>query len=214
MKLFSYYRSSSAYRVRIVLNLKGIEHSIVPVNLLSQEHLSDEYRLRQPQGLVPSLKITGGDTIFQSGAIIDYLEACDAQPKLTPTDQGAAVSVRTIVDIIACDIQPICNLRVLKYLTGTLGLSDQQKSTWYQHWVREGFNALEKTVTGDKFCVGEQLTLAEVYLVPQIYNALRFNVDMTAYPKIMRIYQHCNELTAFKMAKPEDQADSPSHQQG
>lgn len=212
MKLFSYYRSSSAYRVRIVLNLKGIEHSIIPVNLLSQEHLCDEYRLGQPQGLVPSLKTTSGDTIFQSGAIIDYLEAYDAQPKLKPTDQGAAISVRTIVDIIACDIQPICNLRVLKYLTGTLGLSDQKKSTWYQHWIREGFAALEETVTGDKFCVGEQLTLAEAYLVPQIYNALRFNVDMTAYPKIMQIYQRCNELTAFEMAKPENQADSPSHQ--
>lgn len=212
MKLFSYYRSSSAYRVRIVLNLKGIEHSIIPVNLLSQEHLCDEYRLGQPQGLVPSLKTTSGDTIFQSGAIIDYLEGYDAQPKLKPTDQGAAISVRTIVDIIACDIQPICNLRVLKYLTGTLGLSDQKKSTWYQHWIREGFAALEETVTGDKFCVGEQLTLAEAYLVPQIYNALRFNVDMTAYPKIMQIYQRCNELTAFEMAKPENQADSPSHQ--
>lgn len=212
MKLFSYHRSSAAYRVRIVLNLKQVEHTIVPINLLLQEQLSDEYRLRQPQGLVPSLETPAGKIINQSGAIIDYLEDYHLEPVLKPNNPDDAAKVRSIVDIIACDIHPICNLRVLHYLTHILCINEKQKLTWYRHWVHEGFSALEKTIAGNVFCVGDQLTLADVYLIPQIYNALRFHIDMSTFPKLQQIYHRCNELPEFKMAKPENQTDSQAIQ--
>ena len=208
MKLYSYFRSSAAYRVRITLNIKDIAHTIVPVNLLKKEHLQAAYKAMQPQGLVPCLEITPGDYIFQSRVIIDYLNEYQSAPGLLPINPTQAITTKTIVDIIACDIHPMCNLRILKYLTENLKIDEEQKLTWYRHWVEEGFAALENLVEGEAFCVGQQLSLADIYLIPQVYNALRFKVDMQAFPKLMHIYQHCNTLPAFIKATPENQLDA------
>ncbi|MCV6625070.1 MAG: maleylacetoacetate isomerase [Cellvibrionaceae bacterium] len=208
MKLYSYFRSSAAYRLRIALNLKAIEHQIQPVNLLKGEHKSDEYLALNPQGLVPALELDDGRVINQSTAMLEFLESQYSQHPLLPADSFEAAQVRAWVNIIACDIHPIDNLRVLKYLTGTLGASEDQKTAWYQHWITEGFKALEPQLQGP-FCFGDAPTLADVYLVPQVYNALRFETDMSQFPKIMAIYQHCNQQAAFSDAKPESQADAP-----
>ncbi|TQV78847.1 maleylacetoacetate isomerase [Exilibacterium tricleocarpae] len=209
MELYTYYRSSAAYRVRIALNLKGIAHRLVPVDLLAGEHHSDSYKAIQPQGFVPALKTERGDYISQSTAILEYLEAQYPQPPLLPADSYAAATVRSWASIIACDIHPLNNLRVLKYLTGELQVDEQQKNTWYRHWIETGFTALESQVRAAPYCFGEQVTLADVYLVPQVYNARRFDTDMTAYPKIEAICAACNGLPAFDKAKPESQADAP-----
>lgn len=207
MKLYSYFRSSAAYRVRITLNIKNIQHTIVAINLLKNEHLQAAYKAIQPQGLVPCLEISPGEYIFQSGVIIDYLDDHESEPRLLPNNQSQATKTKTMVDIIACDIHPICNLRVLKYLTENLKVDEKQKLTWYRHWVKEGFAALEDMVEGEEFCIGQQVSLADIYLIPQVYNALRFDVDMQAFPKLMHIYQNCNTLPAFIKAKPENQLE-------
>jgi maleylacetoacetate isomerase len=191
--------------VRIVLNIKNIEHTIVPVDLLKSEHHSDDYRAKQPQGLVPCMEISAGEFIFQSGAMIDYLDGHKSAPRLLPIKGSQAIKIKTIVDIIACDIHPVCNLRVLKYLTNNLNIDEDQKITWYRHWITEGFTALEKVVEGEDFCIGQHVSLADIYLIPQVYNALRFDVDMQAFPRLMHIYHNCNRLPAFIDAKPENQ---------
>lgn len=208
MKLYSYFRSSAAYRVRIALNLKQIEHTIVPVNLLKKEHKSADYLSKQPQGLVPCLQTEDGQFISQSGAMLAYLEAQYPATKLTPNESADLVKMRSFVDIIACDIHPICNLRILNYLTDTLEVKADEKLTWIRHWIDEGFSALEKMLTDSTYCFGEQVSLADIYLVPQVFNALRFEVDMNTYPKIMAVYQNCNKTDAFIQAKPENQIDA------
>lgn len=208
MKLYSYYRSSAAYRVRIVLNLKQIEHSIEPVNLLKKEHKSAAYISKQPQGLVPCLETENGQHLAQSGAILSYLDRRYPSLKLFPPDPFQAAKIHSFVDIIACDIHPICNLRILNYLTEVLNVESEQKLAWYQHWIIAGFAALESMLEGSKYCFGNEVTLAEVYLIPQVYNALRFDVDMSAFPKIFNAYQNSNQLEAFIKAKPENQADA------
>jgi maleylpyruvate isomerase len=208
VKLYSYFRSSAAYRVRIALNLKNIAHTIVPVNLLKKEHKSADYLNKQPQGLVPCLETEDGQFIPQSGAMLAYLEAQYPQIMLTPNTSAELVKMRSFVDIIASDIHPVCNLRILNYLTDTLEVKAEEKLKWIRHWIDEGFAALEKMLTGSTYCFGEQVSLADIYLVPQVFNALRFEVDMTAYPKIMAVYQHCNNTDAFIQAKPENQIDA------
>jgi len=208
MKLYSYYRSSAAYRVRIALNLKQIEHSIAPVNLLKKEHKSPEYITKQPQGLVPCLEIENGQFLAQSGAILNYLDNLYPNAKLLPSDPFQAAKIQSFVDMIACDIHPICNLRILNYLTEELKVDSDQKLVWYRHWIVIGFKALETLLDKTRYCFGEQPTLADVYLIPQVYNALRFEVDMASFPKIMNAYQNCNQLDAFRVAKPENQQDA------
>ena len=208
MKLYSYYRSSAAYRVRIALNLKQIEHSIAPVNLLKKEHKSPEYITKQPQGLVPCLEIENGQFLTQSGAILNYLDNLYPNAKLLPSDPFQAAKIQSFVDMIACDIHPICNLRILNYLTEELKVDSDQKLVWYRHWIVIGFKALETLLDKTRYCFGEQPTLADVYLIPQVYNALRFEVDMASFPKIMNAYQNCNQLDAFRVAKPENQQDA------
>ncbi|WP_299082274.1 maleylacetoacetate isomerase [uncultured Paraglaciecola sp.] len=208
MKLYSYYRSSAAYRVRIALNHKQIEHSIEPVNLLKKEHQSADYKAKQPQGLVPCLQTSDGQFLAQSGAMLGYLDALYANARLLPEDPFEAAKIQSFVDVIACDIHPICNLRILNYLTGELKVEAEQKLTWYRHWIELGFAALESMLSNSQYCFGEQVTLADLYLVPQVYNALRFEVDMTVFPKIMHIYQNCNQLDAFINAAPENQIDA------
>ncbi|NVK42205.1 MAG: maleylacetoacetate isomerase [Oceanospirillaceae bacterium] len=208
MELFTYFRSSAAYRVRIALNLKGIEHRLTPVNLLQGEHLGDDYRALNPQGLVPALKLDDGRLLTQSTAILEYLEAEYPDRPLLPADHYEAARVRAWSNLIACDIHPVDNLRVLKYLKGTLAISDDEKTAWYQHWIHEGFKALELQLAAEPYCHGSDVTLADLYLIPQVYNALRFELDMSAYPKIHSIWDACNALPAFDDARPENQPDS------
>jgi maleylacetoacetate isomerase len=210
MELYTYFRSSAAYRVRIALNLKGIEHSLTPVNLLTNEHRQADYKTLQPQGLVPAMKTDDGKIISQSTAILEYLETEYPQKPLLPKDAYDAAVVRSWVNTIACDIHPIDNLRVLKYLVSELDVNEAQKTAWYQHWIIEGFTALESQLKATPYCYGSEVTLADVYLIPQVYNALRFKTGMSAFPKIMAIYETCNSLGSFDKAKPENQPDSTS----
>lgn len=205
MDLYTYFRSSTAYRVRIALNLKAISHNLVTVNLLKAEHSSPDYKTLNPQGLVPALKLDDGNIINQSPAMLEYLEEVYPDTPLLPSDPIERAKVRGWCNVIGCDIHPIDNLRVLKYLTGELGHSEEEKLAWYHHWIRLGFEALEPQLLAAPYCNGDQVTHADLYLVPQVYNALRFEHDMTDFPKIMNIYNACNALDAFKNAAPEAQ---------
>lgn len=211
MQLFDYFRSSAAYRVRIALNLKGLDCEQVGVNLLKAEHKAPEHLARNPQGLVPALALDSGEVLTQSLAIIEYLEEVYPQVALLPQSPLERARVRALAQIIACDIHPIDNLRVLKYLTAELGVSEAQKTTWYQHWIQEGFAALETRLSEPEtglFCHGDSPSLADICLVPQVFNAQRFQVDLTPYPRLMTIYQRCESLAAFQAARPEHQPDA------
>ncbi|CCQ10970.1 Maleylacetoacetate isomerase [Pseudoalteromonas luteoviolacea B = ATCC 29581] len=207
MKLYTYFRSSAAYRVRIALNLKGMKHELIPVNLLKSEQTEDAYTNKNPQGLLPALETEQG-VLAQSLSILEWMEETSINTPLLPADPWEKAQVRSFCYAIACDIHPIDNLRVLKYLAGELGASDDQKNTWYRHWIVEGFKKLEKTVSNGPFCFGDKVTLADICLIPQVFNALRFNVDMSQFPKLFAIYNHCNLLPAFDAAKPENQLDA------
>ncbi len=210
MKLFTYFRSSAAYRVRIALNLKNIQHTLVPVNLLQSEQQGKDYQQVNPQGLLPALETEKG-TLAQSLAMLEWLESEYPEIPLLTGDHWHQAQIRNFCYAIACDIHPIDNLRVLKYLTNELKVDDQSKTDWYKHWIEIGFEKLELMLTNQvsgPFCFGEQVTLADTCLIPQVYNALRFKVDMTAYPRIYAIYQHCNSLQAFIDAAPENQPDA------
>ncbi|MGI9278250.1 MAG: maleylacetoacetate isomerase [Endozoicomonas sp.] len=207
MKLYSYFRSSAAYRVRIALNLKKLDHELIPVNLLKSEQTGDEYKSIHPQGLVPTLEVEN-DTLIQSMAILEWLEETCPEPAIIPGDAWQRARIRSLANIISCDVHPLNNLRILKYLKSEFEVSDDQKSAWYQHWIKTGFDAFEQQLGDDSFCIGDTPTLADICLTPQVYNALRFNVPLTDYPKIRKIHQHCNELKAFIDASPEQQPDS------
>ena len=213
MKLFSYWRSSAAYRVRIVLNLKKIPLEMAFVHLIKQggEQRLDPYRQVNPAQLVPTLQ-DEDITINQSLAIIDYLDAKHPTPALLPSDLALAMQIRAFALDIACDIHPLNNLRVLQYLTGTLGATEAQKVAWIHHWLATGFSALEQRLLNHAgfYCFGDSITLADVCLAPQVYNALRFQLDMTEYPTIMRVYQQLMTVPAFIQAAPEAQADAQS----
>ncbi len=208
MELFTYFRSSAAYRVRIALNLKGIEHRLTPINLLAGEQRSDAYLALNAQGLLPALRLDNGQLLTQSGAILEYLESAYPDRPLLPANPCEAARVRAWANLIACEIHPLDNLRVLKYLKDTLQVSDDAKTDWYLHWIREGFDVLERQLAATPYCYGTDVTLADACLVPQVYNAQRFNLDMSAYPKIQSIYAACNHLPAFDAARPENQPDS------
>jgi maleylacetoacetate isomerase len=208
MKLYSYYRSSAAYRVRIALGLKKLAFELAPVNLLEGEHRGETYNAINPQGLVPSLETDDGRVITQSSAILEWLEdTCDDTP-LYPADPYERALVRGTVNTIACDIHPLNNLRVLKYLAAELGVGTEDKTIWYQHWIRLGFASLEQQLPASPFCYGENPTMADVYLVPQVFNALRVRQDMSEFPKISSIYATCNDLDAFIGAAPGNQPDA------
>lgn len=211
MKLHGYWRSSAAYRVRIALNLKGVEAEHCPVHLINNggEQHSAVYQQLNPAQLVPTLE-DGDLSLNQSLAIIQYLEDCYPQVPLYPADPAQKAAVMAFALDIACDIHPLNNLRVLQYLTGPLALSETQKMQWIKHWLAVGFDALEKRLQAraGRYCFGDTVTLADLCLVPQVYNALRFQLDMTEYPLINSIYQRCNTLEAFQRAAPEQQADA------
>ncbi|WP_020652964.1 maleylacetoacetate isomerase [Massilia niastensis] len=213
MKLYTYFRSSAAYRVRIALNLKGLPYEAVPVHLLrgGGEQLQDAYRNINPSGLVPSFQ-DDWITLSQSMAIIEYLEETHPQPALLPQDAAGRARVRELAQVIACDIHPLNNLRVLGYLVKHHGLDEQGKKEWYRHWIIEGFRSLEAHLARDPgagpFCHGDHPTIADCFLVPQVFNAQRFDIDVAAYPNICRINSLCIELPAFKSAHPSQQPDT------
>jgi maleylacetoacetate isomerase len=213
MKLYDYFRSSAAYRVRIGLHLKGLDYESIPVHLIRDggEQLKPAYRAVNPLGLVPSLQDNGA-TITQSLAILEYLDEVHPVSPLLPRDALGRARVRSLALSIACDIHPVNNLRVLRYLVKEAGLSEEAKNAWYVHWVQEGFAALELQLSGSadtgRFCHGETPSLADVVLVPQVFNAVRFKIDMGPYPTIARIDEACRELPAFAAAHPSRQPDA------
>ena len=211
IKLYSYFRSSAAYRVRIALNLKGLSYEYLPVHLVKGEQRDERYRALNPQALVPML-VDEGETITQSMAIIEYLDDKVPDPPLLPPTPEARARVRSIAQVIACDIHPLNNLRVLKYLTGTLCASEEAKNAWYRHWIELGLAAIEARLAADSrtgaFCHGATPTLADICLVPQLANARRYDFSIEAYPTLGRIESHCLALDAFARAAPERQPDA------
>jgi len=211
LKLYSYFRSSAAYRVRIALNLKGLAHATEFVHLIKDggQHTKPEYRALNPQALLPTLE-HDGKVITQSLAIIEYLDEIQPQPPLLPGDAGERAKIRAFALAIACDIHPLNNLRVLNYLKRPLGIDQAAADTWYRHWVETGLAACEALLPGDgsRFCFGDQPTLADACLIPQIYNARRFKADLSAIPRLVAIDEACSKLPAFAQAGPEAQPDA------
>jgi maleylacetoacetate isomerase len=202
--LFDYFRSSAGYRVRIALNLKGIEYERVAVNLLDGMQKEAKYRSRNPQGFVPTLDIDG-HRITQSLAIIDYLDSTRPEPLLSPADPADRAHVVALALVVACDIHPLNNLRVLKYLTGPLGQKPEARDAWYLHWVAEGLAALEEMAApgAGRFLFGDSPTLADICLVPQLFNARRFEVPLDDYPTLLRADAEASRLEAFAAAHPD-----------
>jgi len=212
MKLFDYFRSSAAYRVRIALNLKGVTPERAFVHLRRGAQREDEYLALNPQGLVPSLVTDTGAVLTQSIAIIEWLDETYPKPLLLPPDPAGRARTRALALAVACDIHPLNNTRVLSYLTGTLGVTEEQKNGWYKYWIDTGFEALETQLSRDattgRFCHGDAPTIADVCLVPQMANARRVNFDFTPYPTLLRIETACAALPAFANAAPATQPDA------
>lgn len=208
MELFTYFRSTASYRVRLVMAYKGISYDSHYVNLRTNEQ-NQNYKQANPYGLVPALTTKQG-VIFQSLAIIEYLETFHPTPSLWLNDPFQQAQAMAIAQSICCDVHPLNNLRVLQYLTNTLKISEEQKNAWYHHWVHEGFKPLEKQLkeTSEKFCIQNHLSVADICLIPQVYNANRFGVDMSAYPNIQRINETVLALEWTKEAAPEVQKDA------
>lgn len=211
MKLYSYFRSSSSYRLRIALNLKGLDYDIVPVNLVAGEQRGEAYRAVNPQGLVPALD-TGDAQLVQSTAILEWLEEQYPEPPLYPAEALARARVRSLCQHIACEIQPLNNLGVLGYLRETLGQDEDAVNRWYAHWVTRGFESLEAAAPADGYLGGTAPGMAEVFLVPQLYNARRFAVDLAPFPRLVAIDARCADLDAFARAHPDRQPDAPPAQ--
>lgn len=207
IRLYSYWRSSAAYRVRIALNLKGLDHDIVPVSLAPgvSEHRGDAYRRKNPQMLVPFLE-DGDLGIAQSMAILEYLEETYPDVPLLPREEPLRSRIRAFCNIIACDIHPLNNLRVMDYVRNEFGADPT--GDWYSTWIRRGFDACETYASDGPYVAGGNVTLADALLVPQMYNARRFDVSLDEYPKLVAIVDRCNELPAFRDAAPEAQADA------
>ncbi|RWP18963.1 MAG: maleylacetoacetate isomerase [Mesorhizobium sp.] len=210
--LHNYYRSSTSYRVRIALEMKGLTYQYVPHHLRHGEHLEPAYLSVNPQGLVPAL-ILGDDTLLtQSLAIIEFLDETRPEPPLLPQDAPGRARVRMLAQMIACDIHPVNNLRVLTSLRTLFGAGDEDVANWFRHWVNEGFQPLEKILTSSAetgtFCYGETPGLADICLVAQVTSNARFGVNLTPYPTIARIHAACMALPAFQKAAPQNQIDA------
>jgi maleylpyruvate isomerase len=213
LTLYTYFRSSCAYRVRLALALKGLAYEPRYVHLRRDggQNWKPEYRRLNPQGLVPALT-EGQAVLTQSLAIIEYLEECHPDPRLLPAEARERAYVRALAQLVACDIQPLDNLRVLDYLKQELEAGERQTQSWYRHWVDEGLQAFETLLVGHPYagrcCYGDQPTLADICLVPQVYNAIRYHCDLEPYPTVRRIHAYCDALPAFRQAAPENQADA------
>ncbi|CAN7513259.1 maleylacetoacetate isomerase [Trinickia sp. LjRoot230] len=213
MKLYSYFRSSAAYRVRIALNLKNLPYEYVPVHLLRAggEQLAPEYRKLNPDALVPTL-VDGETVLQQSLAIIEYLEETHPSPPLLPPASADRAYVRAVALQVACEIHPLDNLRVLRYLVHELGVTEDAKNGWYRHWIENGLTSLETRLAADRrtgmFVFGDEPTLADACLVPQMFNAQRFRIDTARYPTLQRIYDQASQLDAFARAAPDAQPDA------
>ena len=214
MKLYTYFRSSAAYRVRIALNLKGLAYEAQPVHLLRDggQHLAEAYRAVNPSALLPTLEDDDGAVIGQSLAILEYLEETRPQTPLLPADPAGRARVRALALTVVADTHPLGNLRVLKYIKGEMGLTEEVKLEWHRHWLRSGLETLEALLAGDArtgvYSHGDTPTLADCCLVPQVFNAQRFEVDTAPYPTVMRINAACGALPAFQQAHPSQQPDA------
>lgn len=212
MQLYTYFRSSAAYRVRIALNLKGLAYEAVPVHLVRSEENAPAYRALSPLGTVPALVTDDGAALTQSLAIVEYLDETHPQPPLLPADALGRARVRGLAQLVACDIHPVNNLRILNYLKQHFCANDQQKNAWYRHWVMEGLAAFEALLAASPdtgaFCHGDAPTLADCCLVPQVFNARRFDCPLDAMPTIRRITERCEQLPAFVAAAPQNQPDA------
>ncbi|MEI8275995.1 MAG: maleylacetoacetate isomerase [Hyphomicrobiales bacterium] len=210
MKLYSYFRSSAAYRVRIALNLKGLPYEMVSIHLTKDggHQRAPEFKAVNPQMRVPALKLSSGEVLTQSLAIIEYLDEINPERPLLPADALARAKVRAVAQLIACDIHPLNNLIALQYLKRTLKHEQPEIDAWYHHWVIEGFTALEAMMTPGPYACGAHVTLADICLVPQVYNARRLKVPLDRFPKIVAIDAACLKLPAFDKARPENQPDA------
>ena len=203
MQLYNYFRSSASFRVRIALALKGLDYDYLPVHLVKREHLDDDYIAVSASRLVPTLQ-DGDALLSQSLAIIEYLDETHPQPPLLPADALGRARVRAIAQDIACEIHPLNNLRVLRYLTHDLKLSEDDKNRWYRHWVETGLEAVERQLAAHpaRYCHGDTPTLADLTLVPQIFNAQRFHCRTDHVPQVMRVFDACMQLDAFSQTQP------------
>lgn len=210
MTLYSFFRSSAAYRARIALNLKGLDYTIAPIHLSKDggRHKTPDYRAINPQMRVPALALPNGEILTQSLAIIEYLEETHPEPPLLPHDPIARAQVRAVADIVACDIHPLNNTSPLNYLRSKLGHTDAEINAWYTYWITLGFEAIESMIRPAPYALGAQPSLADVVLVPQVYNARRFKVPLDRFPKIAGVDAECLKLAAFDRARPENQPDA------
>jgi len=211
MELYTFFRSSAAFRVRIALNLKGLAYTARPVHLRKGEHRDPAYLAHNPQGLLPTL-VVDGHPLTQSLAILEYLEERHPEPPLLPGDALGRARVRALADLVACEIHPLNNLRTLEYLRTQLGQDEAGIATWYRHWIAEGLAKLEAALAHDggagAFCHGDAPTIADCCLVPQIFNARRFDSDLSPYPTTMGIFDACMKREAFQRAAPGAQPDA------
>jgi len=211
MKLYTYYRSSAAFRVRIALNLKGLKYDSVPKLFAKNEHRAADYLSVNPQGLIPALDIDGA-VLSQSMAIMEYLDEKHPEPAFLPADAIGRARVRSMALSIVADLHPINNLRVLNYLRRELKQDDDGVNTWYRHWVTEGFRSLEQLAgtysKSGRYCYGDSVSLADICLVPQMYNARRFETDLKPFPKLVAISTYLESLPEFAAARPEVQPDA------
>ena len=212
MTLYGYFRSSTSYRTRIAMNLKGLDYDNVTVNLAQDEHLESEFKALNPQGLVPVLQ-ADDLLLYQSPAILEWLEEVYPESPLLPKDTAGRMQVRALSAMIGCDIHPLNNRRILQYLRNELSVGEEEVMMWCNRWMSEGFDALEKRLAQDenrgKFCYADSPTFADCYLIPQVSSARRFKVDLTPYPNIVAIDEHCRTLKAFADADPMMQPDAP-----
>jgi maleylacetoacetate isomerase len=211
MKLYGFFRSSAAFRVRIALNVKGLLYESIAIHLRRNDQTRPDYLRVNPQGLVPTLD-DDGTKVIQSLAIIEFLDETHPEPPLLPQAPAERARVRALAGIVACDIHPINNLRVLRYLSHSFGRGEDDIARWYNHWIGAGFAALEALLARDTqtgaFCHGDRPGLADVALVPQVVNAERYHLDMAPYPTIARIFDRCMQLAAFRDAHPDNQPDA------
>jgi len=210
MKLYSYFRSSAAYRARIALNLKGLDYEIVPIHLVKDggQHKRADYRAINPQMRVPALRLPNGDVLIQSLAIIEYLEEIAPNPPLLPADPVTRARARAIALIVACDIHPLNNSGTLAYVRGQFQQQDLAVNAWYAHWIMTGLEAIEAMIAPSPYAFGGQVTVADLCIVPQLANARRFNVPIQQFPRLLGVEAACQQLEAFDRARPEHQPDA------